>query len=111
MPGNKKWMRDYTDDEWIVGADYPNLAFANRAALRGMARWVPLMRRGSDGLWRITRRFPENPGLIHERTLAAESNVTAYEKAIAAIKGGKYATPAEMASAVVPSINQMSAIR
>lgn len=111
VPGDKKWMLDYTDDEWIVTPDYPDLAFPNRAALRGEARWVPVMHRGTDRVWRIARRFPENPRLIHERTLAAASNVTAYENAIAAIKAGKYATPADMANEVVPSINQISLIR
>jgi len=111
VPGDKKWMLDYTDDEWIITPDYPDLAFANRAALRGEARWVPFMHRGTDGIWRIARRFPENPRQIHERALAAISNVKAYENAIAAIKAGKYATPADMANEVVPSINQMSTIR
>jgi hypothetical protein len=43
--------------------------------------------------------------------LAATSDVTVYENAIAAIKAGKYATPADMANEVVPSINQISLIR
>jgi hypothetical protein len=109
--GDKKWMADYTDGEWIITPDYPNLAFCNRTGHGYVERWVPLMRRGSDGIWRITRRFPENPDLMHARALAAESNATAYEKATAAVKGGRYATPADMAGEVVGSINQMSGIR
>lgn len=109
--GDKKWMVDYTDDEWVITPDYPNLAFHNRTGPNYVERWVPLMRRGSDSIWRITRRFPQNPDLMHARTSAAESNVKTYESAIAAIKAGKYPTPADMANEVVRSINVMSAIR
>jgi hypothetical protein len=109
--GDKKWMADYTDDEWVITPDYPNLAFRNTTGPGYVERWAPLMRRGPDGIWRITRRFPENPVLMHARTSAAESNVRTYENAITAIKAGKYSTPSDMANDVVGRINLMSAMR
>jgi hypothetical protein len=109
-------LRAYSDEEWIVPPEYPDLALDSGAAIRTQTvsngqttinyevTWIPLMHRGADGIWRIGPRFAENSRKIHAEAAALGLKDAVLEKAIVDIKAGKYATPEDLLNAIGPSI-------
>jgi hypothetical protein len=93
-------MQEYTNDQWVITAEYPNLAFSNQITVGDKPAFVPLMHRGADGVWRMGPRFPENSRVIHARAAEEESRTAVLEQATKDIKAGKYSAPDEVITAV-----------
>ena len=114
-------LRDYTDDEWSVETNYPDLAMGSGAdilktvtsngqqVLVHESGWVPLMHRCPDGVWRTGPRFPQNGRQVRFKAAALPKRDAILDKAIIDLRAGKFPTAAEAINGIMPGLEQLGA--
>jgi hypothetical protein len=112
-------LRDYTEDEWIISPDYPDLALDSAAEITAtvlvngqnittnVVGYAPAMHRGSDGVWRLGPRFPQNARQTKARAIELTAKNAILEQTAADIRAGKYSTTDALMQELMPKLQRL----